>query len=128
MTSRPVPDDAPLSPAESIAGMVDPIRSAGALLGFAVGAVSTWRLGGGLTDCVLHGLLGALLLFPIAWFLGLLLVREMIRANVEEQREDYDRRVAEAKRSIAQQYAASGTPLPPALREHARGLDPQHAP
>ena len=114
-----MPDDPTLSPGDSIAGMVDPIRAVGALFGFAVGAVSTWRLGGDLTDSVLHGLLGAVLLFPIAWFLGLVLVREMIRASVEEQREEYDQRVVEAKRSLARQYAASGTPLPPALLEHA---------
>lgn len=114
-----MPDTTPLSPGDSIAGMVDPIRTAGALVGFAVGAVSTWRLGGDLTDSVLHGLLGAVLLYPIAWFLGLVLVREMIRANVEKQREDYDRRVVEAKQTLARQYAASGTPLPPALVEHA---------
>jgi hypothetical protein len=69
----------------------------------------------------MHGVLGGLLMYPVAWFLGLVLVREGIRANVEDQRRAYDRKVLDAKRQIAHQMQASGMKLPPALQELTRG-------
>ena len=108
-----------MSTNESIAALVDPIRAAGAVLGFAVGFLATFRMGGDLTGSILHGLLGATILFPLAWFLGLVIVREMIRGNVEEQRGQYDREVAQAKAKLAAQFAAQGLPVPPQLAEHA---------
>ena len=42
----------------------------------------------------MHGILGALLLMPVAWFLALFLVREGIKGNIEQQRQQYDVRVA----------------------------------
>ncbi len=94
--------------AEAVAAIVDPIRACGALLGFVVGFAATWRSGGGLTEAALHGLLGAVVLLPVAWFLGLVLVREMIRVNVDEQRRDYEQRLEAARRQVAEQLAATG--------------------
>jgi hypothetical protein len=68
----------------------------------------------------MHGLLGALLLLPLAWFLALFLVREGIKANVDDQRRQYDARVTQAKRQVAEQMQASGMPVPPALQEALR--------
>ena len=65
----------------------------------------------------MHGILGALLLMPVAWFLALFLVREGIKGNIAQQRQQYDVRVAEAKRQVAEQLRANGMPLSPALEE-----------
>jgi hypothetical protein len=106
----------------AIAAIVDPIKAVGALIGFAIGFAATYRSGGAITDSIMHGILGALLLYPVAWFLALILVREGIRANVEDQRKAYDRKVLDAKRQIAAQMQASGIPLPPALQDLGREL------
>ena len=65
----------------------------------------------------MHGILGALLLMPVAWFLALFLVREGIKGNIVQQRQQYDVRVAQAKRQVAEQLRANGMPLSPALEE-----------
>jgi uncharacterized membrane protein len=98
----------------TIAGLVEPIRAAGALLGLVVGFVATYRVGGDLTSSVLHGLLGAALLTPIAWLLALVLVREMLRASVDEQRRAHEERLADARRRVAEHLAAAGASVPAA--------------
>ena len=65
----------------------------------------------------MHGILGALLLMPVSWFLALFLVREGIKGNIQQQRQQYDLRVADAKRQVAEQLRANGMPLSPALEE-----------
>ena len=104
----------------AIAAIVEPIKAVGALLGFAVGFAATYRSGGAVSDSIMHGLLGAVLLLPVAWFLALFLVREGIKANVDEQRHQYDLRVLQAKRQVAEQMQANGMALPPALQEALR--------
>ena len=49
----------------------------------------------------MHGLLGAALLWIVAWFLAVYLVREMMTSHVEEQRRMYNERV-EAMRAALQ--------------------------
>lgn len=104
----------------AIAAIVAPIKAIGALLGFAVGFIATYRAGGAISDSVMHGLLGALLVMPCAWFLALILVREGIKANIQMQRQQYDARVTAAKRQVAEQLRANGMPLSPALEESLR--------
>ena len=65
----------------------------------------------------IHGLVGALLLGPVGWFLGLVLIREAIRANIEDQRAVHDARVREAKRQLVEQLQASGHAVPAALQD-----------
>jgi hypothetical protein len=88
---------------DAIAAMVEPIKAIAALAGFAIGAFATWESGADLSDTILHGLLGAALLFPIGWFLALVIVRESIKANVEDQRRAYDERVSAARKQVADQ-------------------------
>jgi hypothetical protein len=109
-----------------VAAFIEPLRAGAAILGFAVGFMATHRSGGGMVECTLHGLLGALLLWPIGWFAGLVLIRESIRANVEDQRAAHDMRVVEAKRQLAEQLQAAGRPVPPELLAGSapRGLPP----
>jgi hypothetical protein len=104
----------------AIAAIVSPIKAIGALLGFAVGFIATYRAGGAISDSIMHGFLGALLVLPCAWFLALFLVREGIKANVLDQRAQYDKRLLDAKRRVALQLQATGMPLPPALEEALR--------
>ena len=104
----------------AIAAIVAPIKAVGALIGFAVGFAATYRFGGAVSDSIMHGLLGALLVTPLAWFLALFLVREGIKANVDIQRRHYDARVMQAKRQVAEQMQASGMTLPPQLQEALR--------
>ncbi len=111
----------PIDTPTAIAAIVSPIKALGALLGFAVGFIATHRAGGAVPDSVLHGILGALLLMPVAWFLALFLVREGIKGNIQQQRQQYDVRVADAKRQVAEQLRASGMPLSPALEEALKG-------
>lgn len=122
MADRAATASAPPGTTEAVAATVAPIKAGGALLGFAVGFLATWRMQGGFAAAVLHGLLGALLVAPIAWFFALVLLREAIRANVERQRREHDARVAQTKRQVAQQLVSAGMPLPPALAEHAPTL------
>ena len=103
------------SSAGAIAGFVEPLRAAGAILGFAVGFLATWRSGGAFAESTIHGLIGALLLGPVGWFLGLVLIREAIRANIEDQRTAHNNRVQDAKRQLVEQLQASGHPIPASL-------------
>lgn len=103
--------------AAAISGFVEPLRAGGALLGFAVGFLATYKSGGALPESVIHGLVGALLLGPVGWFLGLVLIREAIRANIEDQRAVHDARVLDAKRQLVEQLQASGHPIPAALQD-----------
>ena len=105
------------SSAGAIAGFVEPLRAAGAILGFAVGFLATYRSGGAFAESTIHGLVGALLLGPVGWFLGLVLIREAIRANIEDQRAAHDMRVQEAKRQLVEQLQASGHAVPAALMD-----------
>ena len=104
----------------AIAAIVEPIKAIGLLVGFGVGFLATYRSGGAISDSILHGILGAVLLMPVAWFLALFLVREGIKANIEDQRTAYDARVLNAKRQVAEQMQASGMVVPPALQEALR--------
>ena len=58
----------------------------------------------------MHGLLGAVLL-GVGWYLGLLLMRQMMGANVEEQR-PYTRARVEEKSQRVEQLQARGTRCP----------------
>jgi hypothetical protein len=95
-----------------VQAIVEPIKAFGALLGFAVGFFAEKRSGADLTGCVLHGLLGAVLLCGIAWMAAVWLVREMMLAHVEEQRKLYEQRVAEHRAAAAERAQARNTPLP----------------
>ena len=64
------------SSASAIAGFVEPLRAGAAILGFAVGFLATYRSGGALPEATIHGLVGALLLGPVGWFLGLVLISQ----------------------------------------------------
>ncbi len=105
------------SSASAIAGFVEPLRAGGAILGFAVGFLATYKSGGALPEATIHGLVGALLLGPVGWFLGLVLIREAIRANIEDQRAVHDARVLEAKRQLVDQLQASGHAVPASLQD-----------
>jgi hypothetical protein len=105
----------PPNAAAAVAAFVEPMKAAAAILGFAVGFLATYRSGGGMVESTTHGLLGALLLFPAGWFLGLVLMREAIRANVEDQRMAHHERVVEAKKLLAEQLQASGREVPAEL-------------
>ena len=83
--------------AAGIAAVVEPIKAFGALLGFAIGFLAAHRSGADATDAAIHGLIGAVLLFVIAWYLGLTLVRETMLRHVEEQRAIYADRMEEMK-------------------------------
>jgi hypothetical protein len=117
--SQPAAGGATSAP-QAIEAIVEPIRAGGALLGFAVGAYATRAAGGAFADCVIHGLVGAALVMPIAWFFALFIVRESIRGNVEQQRRDYDAKVEEARRAVAVKLRDSGMPLSPALQQALR--------
>ncbi len=105
----------PTNAATAVAAFVEPLKAGAAILGFAVGFLATYRSGGGMVESTMHGLLGALLLGPAGWFLGLVLMREAIRANVEDQRAAHQQRVVEAKTLLAQQLQASGREVPAEL-------------
>jgi len=68
-----------------VAAVVQPCRAGGAVLGFAVGLVAAWVRGADDVGAVLHGLLGALLVLPIGWCLGLVLARSMLRARADAE-------------------------------------------
>src|SRR5690242_6672498 len=80
-----------------VQAVVEPIKAAGGLLGFAVGFLAAHRSGADLPGSVEHGLLGAALLWMLAWFLALYLVREMMTGHIEEQRRLYTERVEAAR-------------------------------
>ena len=66
----------------------------------------------------MHGILGALLLMPVAWFLGAV---PRARGHQGQHRcssaSSTTSRVAQAKRQVAEQLRANGMPLSPALEE-----------
>src|SRR4051794_4919000 len=101
-----------LTQREGIAAVVEPIKAVGAIAGFAVGFLAAWRSGAALPSAAMHGLLGAGLLWALAWWAGLFLAREMMLRNVEEQRRLYTERVAEINAQAAalreRQGAAAG--------------------
>jgi hypothetical protein len=108
--------------------MVSPIKAAGALIGFAAGFAATYRSGGAISDSIYHGIFGALLVMPLAWFLALFLVREGIKANVAEQQRAYQSKLLRAQRQVAEQMQAGGMVLPPAMQELLRSTPPQLGP
>jgi len=88
-----------------VEAVVEPIKAIGGLIGFGVGFLAAHRSGADLTSSAMHGLLGAVLLWIVAWFLAVYLVREMMAGHIEEQRRMYNERV-EAMRARAQGGAA----------------------
>ena len=98
--------------ASQVGAIVEPIKAIGAAIGFAIGAWTTHRAGGDWTDSVFHGIVGGVLLSLIAWFGGLVLVREAIRAKVDAERADYDARVDEAKRRVVEVLRERGHDVP----------------
>jgi hypothetical protein len=103
----------PVDQRTGVEAIVEPIKALGALLGFAIGFLASWRSGADMTGAVIHGLVGALLLLGIAWLAAVWLVREMMILHVQEQRKLYEERVAEVQRVKAEREHAQATPLPP---------------
>jgi hypothetical protein len=95
-----------------VEAVVEPIKAIGGLIGFGVGFLAAHRSGADLTSSALHGLLGAALLWIVAWFLAVYLVREMMASHIEEQRRVYNERV-EAMRARTQ---GGGAPSQQALQ------------
>ena len=110
----------PSGAADHIAAMVEPIKALSGVAGFVIGGVPTWRAGGAWPDVILHGLLGAVMLGLIGWFVGLVLIREAIRARVDELRAEYDERVAETRRQIVEALRSRGHDVPDAYLEGPR--------
>jgi hypothetical protein len=107
------PTSEPVDQRTGVEAIVEPIKAMGALLGFAIGYLASWRSGADMTGSVIHGLIGALLLLPIAWLGAVWLVREMMIAHVQEQRRLYEARVAESRKAAEERAQAQATPLPP---------------
>ena len=103
--------------AAHIAAIVEPIKAIGATAGFAIGDFTAHRAGEDWVDTVLHGLVGSLLLSLLAWFTGLVLVREAIRAKVDGERADYDAKVATARRQIVETLRERGHDIPDSYLE-----------
>src|SRR4051812_21506514 len=99
--TRPVVDQK-----TGVEAVIEPIKAVGGLVGFAIGFLAAWRSGADLTASALHGLIGAALLWMLAWFVAVYLVRSMMTTHIEEQRRLYTERV-EAVRAQAQ-----GRPAP----------------
>ena len=78
-----------------IQAVVEPIRAIAALVGFGVGFLASHRSGADATTAALHGLVGAVLLFLLGWYVALMLVRELMKQHVDEQRRLYTERVQE---------------------------------
>jgi hypothetical protein len=95
-----------------VEAVVEPIKAVGGLVGFGVGFMAAHRSGADLTSAAMHGLLGAGLLWIVAWFLAVYLVREMMMSHVEEQRRVYNERV-EAMRARAQGTSPQSQPTLP---------------
>ena len=107
------PNSEPVDQRTGVEAIIEPIKAIGALVGFAVGFMASRRSGADLTGCVLHGLLGAVLLCGIAWLAAVWLVREMMISHVQEQRRLYEARVDAALQAKAVREQARATPLPP---------------
>src|SRR3954466_8453758 len=95
-----------------VEAVIEPIKAVGGVLGFLVGFMAAHRSGADLTSAAMHGLLGAALLWVVAWFLAVYLVREMMMSHVEEQRRIYGERV-EAMRARSSNAAVPGQPTLP---------------
>jgi hypothetical protein len=111
MSTPPNPE--PVDQRTGVEAIVEPIKAIGALLGFAIGYLASWRSGADMTGSVIHGLIGALLLLGIAWLGAVWLVREMMISHVMEQRRLYEARVAESRQAAEARAQAQATPLPP---------------
>jgi Zn-dependent protease with chaperone function len=85
----------PVEQQTGIQAVVEPIKAVGGLLGFGIGFLASHRSGADLTTAALHGLVGAALLFLLAWYVALMLVRELMKQHVDEQRRLYAERVQE---------------------------------
>jgi hypothetical protein len=107
------PNSEPVDQRTGVEAIVEPIKAIGALLGFAIGYLASWRSGADMTGSVIHGLIGALLLLGIAWLGAVWLVREMMISHVQEQRRLYEARVAESRQAAEARAQAQATPLPP---------------
>src|ERR1700712_4954179 len=107
------PNTEPVDQKTGVEAIIEPIKAVGALVGFAIGFMASRRSGADLTGCVLHGLLGAVLLLGIAWLGAVWLVREMMISHVQEQRRLYEARVEEALQAKATREQVRTTPLPP---------------
>jgi hypothetical protein len=95
-----------------VEAVIEPIKAVGGVLGFLVGFMAAHRSGADLTSAAIHGLLGAALLWVVAWFLAVYLVREMMMSHVEEQRRMYTERV-EAMRANTPGSSGPGQPVIP---------------
>src|SRR5262245_46433899 len=73
--------------------VVEPIKAVGGAAGFAVGFLAAWRSGADVTSSAIHGLVGAALLWMLAWFVAVYLVRAMMAHHIDEQRRLYTERV-----------------------------------
>jgi hypothetical protein len=111
MSTPPNPE--PVDQRTGVEAIIEPIKAIGALVGFGVGFMASRRSGADLTGCVLHGLVGAVLLCGIAWLAAVWLVREMMISHVQEQRRLYEARVDAALQAKAVREQARATPLPP---------------
>jgi hypothetical protein len=109
------PNNEPVDQRTGVEAIVEPIKAVGALLGFLIGFVASWRSGADVTGSVLHGLIGAVLLLGIAWLAAVWLVREMMISHVQEQRRLYEERVELSRQAHAAREQAKATPLPPAV-------------
>lgn len=135
-STEPTLADAPAeatAPA-AVSGLIEPIRAAGALLGFGVGVLATLRYGGVWPDAIIHGVIGALIVTPIAWVLALVLVGEATRVEARNEAARYEQRIADTRAQLerelgplarnpnptvesgpdAQALPAAGTPTEPA--------------
>jgi acetylornithine/succinyldiaminopimelate/putrescine aminotransferase len=105
-----------LSQREGVAAVIEPIKAIGGLVGFAIGFYTAHRSGADTTSAAIHGLIGAALMWTLAWWAGLFLVREMMLRNVEEQRRLYSEKVAEINAQISSVREQKGAQFePPAL-------------
>jgi hypothetical protein len=109
------PQHEPVDQRTGVQAIVEPIKALGALLGFAIGFLASWRSGADMTGSVIHGLIGALLLCGIFWMGAVWLVREMMILHVQEQRRLYESRVADAVKAHEAREQARATPLPAAV-------------
>lgn len=92
--------------------VVEPIKAVGAAAGFAIGFLASHRTGADNVDAAMHGLLGAVIFYVIAWYVGLQLVRQMMAAHVEEQRRIYTARVEEMNRRVREGQMPGYAPMP----------------
>ena len=107
------PQHEPVDQRTGVQAIVEPIKALGALIGFGVGFLASHRSGADMTGAVIHGLVGALIVCGIFWMGAVWLVREMMISHVQEQRQLYESRVAEAVKAHEARQQARATPLPP---------------